>query len=99
MAELAKRQRTRLTRAELWLHLACAAERWACGVEGSEDGTIPFADWPADDPLVTLCRTYELTPADLARACRTVASQAETKAMKGGYADALDPVGPDGQPR
>lgn len=86
---LTKRERTRLVRAELWLHLACAAERWARLIEGegTEDGAVPFADWPKDDPLVALCRTYELTPADLARACRSVASQAETKAIAAGYDD------------
>lgn len=92
-SELPKRARTRLARAELWLHLACTAERWAREVDSTESGIIPFADWPADDPFVSLCRTYELTPADLARACSSVAAQAESKALAGGYADALSDSG------
>lgn len=90
---MSKRDRTRLARAELWLHLAMTAERWARYCEDAEPGVIPFAEYPADDPLVTLCRTYDLSPQDLARAARSVAQQAENRAIRGGYEEAwTDPA-------
>ena len=52
------------------------------------DGSWPFAD----DPLVSLSRTYRLAPADLGRVCRQVAEEAEVRAMRAGYENHYDEV-------
>jgi hypothetical protein len=79
-----------LAKAELWLHLAVTADRWARECESAEPGLIPFDQWPDSDPFVTLCRTYGLTPADLARVCRQIGEEAEGRALRGGYDEHYD---------
>jgi hypothetical protein len=83
-----KRQRARLAKAELLLHLACTAERWRREVTDEEPGTLPFADWPPDDPLVELCRRYALAPADLARLLDQIGQEVESRALRAGYEEA-----------
>lgn len=81
-----KRERTRLAKAEVWMQLAMTAQRWAdevADVPGT--GTLPFAEWPADDPRRELARRYGLTPAELAQVLASVADQVENRAMAAGY--------------
>jgi hypothetical protein len=87
-----KRRRVQLAKSELLLHLAMTAERWSRECESTQPGVIPFDQWPDDDPLVTLCRTYQLSPADMARACRQIAEETEGRAMRAGYEDHYDAV-------
>lgn len=84
-----KRHRTRLARAEMWMMLAVAAQARADSIADKPGcGTIPFAEWPADDPMVDLARRYGLTATDLARLFESAADQLETRAMNTGYPDA-----------
>ena len=87
-----KRQRTRLAKAELWMDLAMTANQWKQMCGDTEPGTLPFAQWPADDPMVTLARTYDLTCADLARLWDELGDALEARAIRGGYADHDEPV-------
>lgn len=84
------RRRKALAKAELWMLIAVHAEKLARGLRGEQDGLMPPEKWPADDPLIALCRTYELTHADLADIITRVAGQAETKALQSGYDDHWD---------
>lgn len=85
-----KRTRKRLARATLLIHLAMTADRWARQISDQEPGVIPFADYPEDDPFVTLCRTYQLKPADLAEVCRFLGAKLERDAVTAGYEDTWD---------
>lgn len=86
-----KRTRTRLAKAETWMLLATTAQNWADGV-ASKPGTrtIPFDQWPADDPMVQLARRYGLTPTELSKAVASIADQLETRAMAAGYDEAFE---------
>jgi hypothetical protein len=83
-----KRQRRRLARAELLMQLATTAERWSREVAGTEPGCRPIAEWGEADPMVTICRTYDLTAADVARVLTELAEQLENRALRGGYEEA-----------
>jgi hypothetical protein len=84
-----KSARKRLAKAELLLHLAVVAQGWANDVSDADDKTIPFAEWPADDPLKQLATTYDLTSSDLARICTQLADQLEARAERAGYGESL----------
>lgn len=43
-----KRERNRLAKAELWMHLAMAAERWSKSLVDADNGR-PVAEWPHDE--------------------------------------------------
>lgn len=87
---LPKAQRRKLVTAELLMHLATSTERWAHQVQDDDGGTLPFDQWPDDDPLVALARTYDLTPDDLAGVLRKVGGRLEAQAVRAGYDDTLD---------
>lgn len=88
-ADYPKRHRARLAKAELWMMFATSVEGWRDSVlDRPGCGTIPFAQWPADDPIVDLARRYGLTADDLARLLASIGDQVETRAMNAGYADA-----------
>lgn len=87
-----KAERRRLAKAELLLALACTAQRWANEVTDQDGRCRPFAEWPPDDPLRTLCRTYDLRPADLGRVLTEIADEVERRAMRAGYDDHWDEV-------
>lgn len=80
-----KRRRSKLAKAELWMSLAVTAEGWADQIDGADPATKPLDEWPADDLFVTLCRTYKLSPADLARLCRQIGQEVENRALNAGY--------------
>src|SRR4051794_20114568 len=91
-----KREKTRLVKAELWLHLAVTSQAWANMVGGSDPRCRPFEEWEnegTEDPFHTLCRTYDLTPKELSRIIQSVSDQLETKALAAGYEHHWDPVG------
>lgn len=89
---MSKTQRKRLAKSELLMHLAITAARWQKEILSQESGVLPFAEWPVDDPLVTLTRTYQLDPADLARLCDQLGDDLERRAIRVGYDDHLDAV-------
>lgn len=82
-----KRERKRLAKAELWLLLAIKAQKWSSECVGA-DGSRPMSEWGDDDPMVTLCRTYDLTAADLSRLLTTMGDELERRALRAGYEDA-----------
>jgi hypothetical protein len=86
-ANLPKRARTRYAQAELLIYLAMATASWSRQLLDQDPECKPFAEFPADDPLVMLCRKYDLTPADLARLCNRIGDSLETRADEAGYAD------------
>lgn len=88
VADVPKRQRTRLAKAELLLLLAVHCEGTAADVDGTSGRTRPFSEWGDDDPLRDLCHRYGLGQADIARLCRGIASELENSAMRRGYEDA-----------
>jgi hypothetical protein len=90
VGKVAKRQRLRLARAEVLMHLHMAAERWSSELVGRESGVLPFAEWPADDPWRVMARTYDLTAADLSRLCSEVADQMHARAGRAGYDETWD---------
>lgn len=83
-----KRARTRLAKAELWMYLAETAARWGREV-ADKDGGKPFAEWPADDPMALLAKTYALTGADLERLCDQIADETENRALRAGYGETI----------
>lgn len=87
-----KRERSRLAKAELLMHLAMTVEDWSKSLADANPGTRPVVEWPDNDPLVALCRTYRLTPADLSRLCHRLGDELENRAERAGYADHLDSV-------
>lgn len=87
-AEVPKRQRTRLAKAELLMDLAVTADRWAGEVAGTIDGVRPFSEWPDSDPRRQLCHRYGLTPADIVRICRALGAELENASMRRGYEEA-----------
>lgn len=82
-----KRIRRRRARAELLMHLAATVAHWGRQVADAEPGTLPFAEWGAEHPMVRLCWTFQLTPTDLAQECRRLARTLERDALDSGYAD------------
>lgn len=88
VADVPKRQRTRLAKAELLMLLAVHMEQTGADVDGTSGRTRPFAEWGDDDPLRQLCHTYGLGQADIARLCRALASELENDAMRRGFEDA-----------
>lgn len=85
-----KKERVRLVRAEMLMHLAMTADRWADEVTDDDQGaTRPFAEWPADDPLRKLCEAYNVTAADLGAVLRDLAEQLQRRADRSGYAETL----------
>lgn len=87
-----KRERVRLARAELLVHLATTLERWRGDLlrEGNQNGALPPDEWPADDPFVSLARTYGLSWKDLARICDGLGDDLERRAIRTGYDDHWD---------
>lgn len=81
-----KRERTKRAKAEVWLYLAVSAQRWADDV-ADKGGARPFAEWPDDDPLRTICRELDLTPAELSKIIDGIAQQAEDRAMYYGFGE------------
>lgn len=84
-ADLPKCARNRLAKAELWMLIAIQVEAWALRLEGKDRTFLPPDQWPSDDPLVELCRRYDLDPADLARLTRQVAGEVENRSLRAGY--------------
>lgn len=87
-AEVPKRLRTRLAKAELLMDLAVTADRWAGEVAGTVEGTKPFSEWPDSDPRRQLCHRYALTPADIVRILRALGAELENASMRRGYDEA-----------
>jgi hypothetical protein len=79
------RERKKLMRVELMMMLASKTESWKRQLQGRERGLLPVADWPPDDPLVVLMRTYSLTPDETADILDTLGSFLENKAIAEGY--------------
>jgi hypothetical protein len=86
-----KRARARLAKSELLVMLAVQAEQWHKMLLDQQPGILPFAKWPDDDPLRMLCRTYDLSPADLAKLADQIGAEIEHRAERAGYADHWDP--------
>jgi hypothetical protein len=86
----AKRERMRLAKAELLLHLAMTTLRWQRCLDGTEPGCLPPSEWPDDDPHILLCRTYRLTTKDLVRICDQLGAELENRAERAGYAETWD---------
>lgn len=82
-----KARRRQLLKSELLLALAVKTEIWASEVTDDSDAQ-PFAQWPADNPFKVFCKTYDLTPADLAKVLRTIGDELEKRAMRAGYDEA-----------
>jgi hypothetical protein len=82
-----KAERKRLAKAELLLNAAVTVQRWADDLTG-KNPTAPMSEWGDDDPFVSLCRRYALTPADLAKIAEGLAEQLEGRAERAGYAEA-----------
>lgn len=78
-------ERRQLARSELWINLGVTADRWAREVAGTEPGTLPFDQWPADEALRDIATRYDLTPADLVRVLGELGEQCETAAVRAGY--------------
>jgi hypothetical protein len=87
-----KRERRQLAKAELLVHLAMTAERWSNDLTGTDTVCRPVAEWGDDDPFVVLCRTYDLTPAELARICHGIGDEIEARAIRAGYDNHYDPA-------
>lgn len=85
-----KAERKRAAHAELLLRLSMAAESWAKQLRG-QDNVLPFEEWPDDDPLRVLARSYSLTAEDLAGLADILADQLEGRAIRAGYGE-LSPV-------
>lgn len=85
-----KAERRRLAKAEVIMHLASTAQRWADDIEGGDARVAPFDQWPADDPHRALCRTYDLAPKDLVAILTKLADGLEDRAERAGYADHWD---------
>jgi len=83
-----KQQRTRLAKAELWLSLAVVAQGWADNLRGENKGLLPVEQWPADDPLLTLARRYNLTVEDIARLAEQLGRETANRAIRVGYEEA-----------
>lgn len=85
------RDRKRMARATLWLHLAMKAEDWADQLTGTAvtDGcgfpVAAYDDWPDHDPLKRLCLVLDLTPAQLADVLHELGQRCEDKADRLGY--------------
>jgi hypothetical protein len=82
-----KAERKRLAKSELLLNAAVTVQRWANDLTG-KNPTAPFSEWGEDDPFVSLCRRYDLTPADLAKIAEGLAEQLEARAIRAGYEEA-----------
>lgn len=89
--DMPKRARARLAKAELLVMLAVKAEEWKQMLAGTAGGCLPPDQWPDDDPFIELCRTYQLTPADLSRLCNQLGEDLEHRAIRVGYDEHLDP--------
>lgn len=85
-----KRERCQLAKAELLLQLAVTAQRWTDELR-DKNGGLPVAEWPADDPFITLCRTYRLDPADLGAVAEQIADELEQRAIRAGYDRGWEP--------
>ena len=93
------RDRKRLAASELLMELATTTERWARQVEDRDEGTLPFAQWPAEDPLAAIARQHQLTPAQLAHVLRRIGGLLEARALKSGYDSVdTDAAPPGGRP-
>lgn len=86
-----KAEREQAARAELLLQLSVAADRWASELR-NECGGLPFEQWPEDDPLRVVARSYSLTREDLARLAATLAEQLERRAIRAGYGGLMPSV-------
>lgn len=84
-----KRERTRLARAEILMQLAMTAQRWADEVADRSGTTRPVAEWPADDPMVRLMRTYDLSQYDLDRLLTAIAQQIENRSLASGFDEVI----------
>lgn len=84
-----KSERLRLARAELLVQLAMSAGRWANELRGGP-GARPFEEWPHDDALKSLCRTYRIDRTDLAKAADDLADRLERQAIRAGYDERWD---------
>lgn len=88
-----KRERMRLAKAELLAHLASTAEGWRADLLHERPAWCsPPEEWPAEEPLVTLARTYDLSFPDLARICDALGDELEARAIRAGYDDHWDEV-------
>lgn len=87
--KVSKTRRMQLAKSELWLAAAVWAQSHADSCADKPGcGTIPFEQYPADDPERQLARTYGLTGLDLAKAWEQLAAELEARAMRAGYDDA-----------
>lgn len=88
MPKVRKAARMRLLKAELLIELASVTLRWANDVSDADTKTIPFAEWPHDDPLRKLADTYDLTGDDLAKILNQLGDELENRADRAGYDEA-----------
>lgn len=97
---VAKRRRRQLAKSEALLQLAMKAQRWEEEILGTATGPamLPFEQWPRDHPWHAMCRTYGLTPADVAGILHELADEMETRAIGAGYDDHWDELPEGGAP-
>lgn len=88
VADVPKRNRTRLAKAELLMLTAVRTEQLARQVDGTDEVCKPFSEWPDDDPLREVAHRYGLGQADIARLLRGIAQEMENSSMRRGYEDA-----------
>lgn len=85
------RDRRRMARAALWLHLAMTAEDWADQLTGRQvtDSTghlvAAYEDWPDHDSLKRVCLVLDLTPDQVAEVLHDLGQFCEDKADAAGY--------------
>lgn len=85
------RDRRRMARSVMWLHLAMKAEQWADELTGRADtdgcgfALAPYEDWSPSDPLRRICIVLDLTPAQLAEVLHDMGQLCEDKADRLGY--------------
>jgi len=94
----AKRERRQLAKAESLMDLAIVAGGYASDLRtGLIDGTVgikPVAEWGDDDPHVIRCRTYGLTPVELAAVFTGIADELEARAERAGFERTWDEAEP-----
>lgn len=80
-----KRQRIQQAKAVLWMDIAVWAQQWSRSCRDKSSDTIPFDQWPPNDPMVMLAKAFDLTPDDLAALWDGVAQEAEQRSERAGW--------------
>lgn len=83
-----KRERVRLAKSELLIHLSDVASQLAQEVTADCPSTIPFDQWPTDDPLRDMAGRYDLKGPDLGKVLQQLADDLCNRALRCGYDDA-----------